>query len=316
MTRLRHILLATDLSPKAHAALRVAIRLAAPRRASVHALCIVDELVIEDLAESSGQPAVTIRAATVESAREGLRRALAAIDGSGVSIVPEVLTGSPVPEILRRAADWPADLLIVARNSASDPARGPGSHALAIARHAPCPVLMTGAAATAQRRAAPPAPPTVPEPFHRIVVGVDFSDHAAHALEMALEMARGDGAAIEAVHLFFGPWNVHHYRAPTPEVSPAFQRRYREQLDQRLRQFVEPHGAAGVPIATRLVSDFSNPGFGLVKFLEEHPADLVVVGTHGRRGLARVLMGSTAERVLRDAPCAVLIVRPTSPRAE
>jgi nucleotide-binding universal stress UspA family protein len=131
-------------------------------------------------------------------------------------------------------------------------------------------------------------------------------------MQAAETLALRENASIEAVHVFFGPWNRLHYRAPTIEVSPEYQQEYRRALEQRLREFVEQCVGAQcqVPITPRLISDYSSTGYGLIRYLDESHSDLVVVGTHGRRGLQRLILGSTAERVLHEACCGVMVVKP------
>jgi nucleotide-binding universal stress UspA family protein len=65
---------------------------------------------------------------------------------------------------------------------------------------------------------------------------------------------------------------------------------------------------AGVPISSRLVEGY--PDEGVLREAKEWQADLIVIGSHGRRGLSHVLLGSVAEKVIRHASCPVLVVHP------
>ncbi len=78
-----------------------------------------------------------------------------------------------------------------------------------------------------------------------------------------------------------------------------------EDLEAELRQLTIPDGA--VPVDRRLL--VGDPATEIVRIAEEEPCDVVVMGTHGRTGLGRLLMGSVAEEVLRKAPCPVLTVK-------
>jgi nucleotide-binding universal stress UspA family protein len=269
--------------------------------ASVTAVHIVDVLLIDDIRAARKVPVEQVREPLLERARGELKRRVDDLPqppgSKRADVRLEVVAGSPTHDVIRIAEQASADLLVIGRNSSSDPARGPGGVAMACAMHAPCSVLVVPIGCEA--------------PFRTIIVGVDFSESSKRAVEQALDVARAEGVTLHAVHTFFGPWNVHHYRAPTPEVSPAFQAQHRQELEQRLREMVEPlaANAGGVRVECRLISDYSSPGFALDREVRQRRADLLVVGTHGRRGVTRLLLGSTAERALRETEAAVLLVR-------
>lgn len=128
---------------------------------------------------------------------------------------------------------------------------------------------------------------------HTILVPCDFSSSSKRAVHVALELAERVGAA---VHLLFA--EVLHADAQASGDDPQ------ETLKQRLLQDLDPHVPVE-PVVTRNVA--AAPA--IVAYAEEHPVDLIVMGTHGRRGISRMLLGSTAEEVVRTAPCPVLTIR-------
>jgi nucleotide-binding universal stress UspA family protein len=79
--------------------------------------------------------------------------------------------------------------------------------------------------------------------------------------------------------------------------------------EKALAEIPDPAWAAGKSIVR--VCRQGTPFLEIVRYAKEHEMDLIVLGTHGRSGLAHVLMGSVAERVVRKSPCPVLTVRPT-----
>jgi nucleotide-binding universal stress UspA family protein len=147
-----------------------------------------------------------------------------------------------------------------------------------------------------------------------VVVGVDYSEASRLALRQGLEVASGrDGSEVHVVHV---DYEGHALPAlwPDEEALTAAER------SQRLERFVVENVAAfqeelPKPESTairRVVSHLrSNTAGGeIAQLAVDLQADLVVVGTHGRAGLARILLGSVALAVVSQAPCPVLVVRP------
>lgn len=143
----------------------------------------------------------------------------------------------------------------------------------------------------------------------KIVVGIDFSETSDQALRVAVNLARSSGMA--EVHLV----NVLAPPVGGTELAPLID--VSEQTAIARRQIaVSLDSLAGVPgvfaFSHVLVG---NPQKELPRIADELEADLIVVGTHGRRGVDRMVFGSVAEHVVRTAPCSVLTVRPRPPTA-
>jgi nucleotide-binding universal stress UspA family protein len=139
-------------------------------------------------------------------------------------------------------------------------------------------------------------------PPHEILVAVDFGDASARALRVAGELARTFNSEVRALH------------AETLEAPPYFtseqvrsierqRRAARGEATRYLAAFAQQH--AGVPIVP-LISD-APPADAILHAGRD--TDLIVMGTHGRRGPARWWAGSVAERVVRESPVPVLVVR-------
>jgi universal stress protein A len=145
--------------------------------------------------------------------------------------------------------------------------------------------------------------------FKRIVCATDFSDTAEAAWELAGELARTHRAELVLVHVFV--------ELPVySEVAVAtVQRVWEEQrlwAEQQLAERVEAAAARG--LAARYLLRTGTAPDGIVQAAADERADLVVVGTHGRSGIERLVIGSVAERVVRIAPCPVLTVKPRAAR--
>jgi universal stress protein A len=143
--------------------------------------------------------------------------------------------------------------------------------------------------------------------FRRIVHPTDFSGASRPALARAIDLARQNRASLVIVH------------ALAPLILPlgdgfvssgtyaALDRRAREQARKQLTALIARARQRGVE-ATALLLD-GVPHEQIPRIARRRRADLIVIGTHGRSGLSRVLLGSVAERVIRLAPCPVLTVR-------
>lgn len=144
------------------------------------------------------------------------------------------------------------------------------------------------------------------QPFKHILAPVDFSAQAEHALDVAADMARRYAAPVTIAHV----WDPHYISVPGSTL--LYDEAALPQLTARLEEQLAAHKArllsAGVSsVETRLLQ--GAPFVEIVRLAKADRHDLIVMGTHGRAGLAHTLLGSVAERVVRTAPCAVLTVR-------
>lgn len=141
--------------------------------------------------------------------------------------------------------------------------------------------------------------------FKRILVPVDGSETSDKALATALQLAREGNGSVRLVHSFDELVYLTGFEHASNILDVA-----REYAQKVLSDGLAMAKAAQVPADTRLCD---KPGRRLGELVAEEardwPADLIVVGTHGRRGVGRVLMGSGAEQVIRLAPVPVLSVR-------
>jgi nucleotide-binding universal stress UspA family protein len=140
-------------------------------------------------------------------------------------------------------------------------------------------------------------------PIKTILYTTDFSKSSEVALDVARGLARGFGARLVALHVGSQPLNS--TGGAMMALPPQPEEFGRDELLARLAKFVA--GDGGVRTETELV--FGEPVTEILCTAERLGADLVVMGTHGRTGLLRALMGSIAEQVLRRAPCPVITAR-------
>lgn len=139
-------------------------------------------------------------------------------------------------------------------------------------------------------------------PIRTIVYATDFSVQANGAFPLACALARDYGARLIILHIHPPPEVVGGEFGYVPPPDPA------EELAAVRRQLADlaPTDPA-IPVEHHLVE--GDPISGIVAEAHASHCDLIVMGTHGRRGLGRLLLGSVAEGVLRRAPCPVLTVK-------
>jgi universal stress protein A len=139
--------------------------------------------------------------------------------------------------------------------------------------------------------------------FKRILVAVDAEPNAARAVDLAIDLARALGAEIAFIHAIDpGPGYTPESGVPAATAIKLAEEDGKRLLAAfRLRAAVEPPPLEFIPVG--------KPATEIVKAAREWPADVIVIGSHGRMGVKRAFLGSVAEAVTRHAPCPVLVVR-------
>jgi nucleotide-binding universal stress UspA family protein len=139
--------------------------------------------------------------------------------------------------------------------------------------------------------------------FRKILIALDGSAVAARAADVALDLARslhGEVALVHAVE------PIADYAAEGGIPTAVLLSETEEDGRRMLAGYRQRTSSAPPPLE---LLRLGKPGQEIVKAASEWPADLVVIGSHGRTGLSRLVMGSVAEHVMRHAPCPVLVVR-------
>ena len=145
--------------------------------------------------------------------------------------------------------------------------------------------------------------------YKHILVAVDLSETSDHLVERARSLLAPDGRITIVYALVDAPLTptVEFQLAPQTELFGQYRKAATEALDA----FAKKHAATeGETISSRLLSTHS-PWSAVCEFATEVEADLVVVGTHGRKGISRLMLGSVAEMIVRHAPTSVLVDRIT-----
>jgi nucleotide-binding universal stress UspA family protein len=295
---IRKILVATDFSPAAATAVERAAELATSSQAELR---LVHAVVYAELAEE----AIALEAATVEQLRrlagERLEELATKLRGRGLRVSTLVDYGQPAPVILA-AAGAHTDLLVVGtRGLGGWRHLMLGSTAQRVLQRASCPVL----AVHAGERQPPPR-------RRRVLVATDFSSGSREASRRAARvLALGEGDSVVLVHVYHEPVVVSGAVARSPRA--VVEANHRQEALAQLEAELEMLRAQGASARWELLEGY--PPEALLDAARRLDADFMVMGSRGRTGLAHLLLGSTAERVLQRAPCAVLVVPSSRPVA-
>jgi nucleotide-binding universal stress UspA family protein len=226
--------------------------------------------------------------------------------------------GQAAEEILDHVRTRQADLIAMSTHGRSGIERWVmGSVAEKVLRASAVPVLLlrarvaapgdTEAEALAERAPVRPRPAEeVPPAIHDILCPVDFSPTSEAALEHAGALAQRLGLRLTVLHVVDHPLYVAGFHIPHPPMEQMHEeliqcgQTWVQDLVARKRQFLP---------ATQTAVVLGTPYKEILRYAQTHEVDLIVMGTHGLTGLHRLVVGSTAERIVRLAPCPVFTVR-------
>jgi nucleotide-binding universal stress UspA family protein len=278
--KLKRLLAATDLSPRAQRALRRAVLLAEDHHATVTILHVVEK--------EYDEPRFRER---IEFELGRQTRSLG-IEPQGKHSAVRIIRGKAFLEIIRHARKQAAELIVVGAHGADYfKELLIGTTVEKIVRKGDRPVLVV-------RR--PPA-----GPYRRALVAVDFSEDSRYALEFALRLA--PRAQIHVLHVCQG-FEGQLTRAGLPRAEIVRHLRRTSTLALReLDLFLGKIEDRVRPIRRDVVTGRTR--HEIVTFARSIHADLIAVGTSGRSGVPYVLLGSVAEHVLREASCDVLVAQ-------
>jgi nucleotide-binding universal stress UspA family protein len=290
MTRIwktpRKLLCATDLTPSCDRAVDRAMQLASQWKARLLVLHVVDDtgLQTEDFAARS-------RSTETELQRQVKSHPAA----SGLDVDVVVTLGNPAERILSRCDRQFIDVLVMGTGQrTSIRQRLLGSTIDHVLRHALQPVLSIRNRAIGA--------------YQIMAIATDFSPPSREALDCAL--AHFPEAKATVVHAYEDA--LHGLLASDQVTGPLAERHKHEMralAEKSMEEFVEAARIVRPDLATAV--EIGAPEAGLRHYLDQFVPDLVVVGTHGRTGLRRAVIGSIAERLIATLPCDVLAVRPT-----
>jgi len=270
------ILVPTDGSEGATSALDHAVTIATETDATIHLLAVVDPYGLSSVTERREVEAEL--EAVVADAAERVRDV-------GITAETAVEAGFPHKEILNAVEGYGVDLIAMGTHGRTGLDRYVlGSVAEKVVRLSPVPVLTVRVDAAGER------------PYRDVVLPTDGSDAAAPAERWGVDLASQFDATVRALSV------VPRGRVRSSETEAAYEEAARKALDR----VSERGAAAGVAVQTTL--EHGVPHRSILEYCDDTDADLVVLGTHGRTGVERFVLGSVAEKVVRLSETPVLVV--------
>jgi nucleotide-binding universal stress UspA family protein len=300
--QIHEIVYSTDFSPCARHAFEPAVELARRFGARLHVLHVLVPLypLVLDPMMYAPPAADAFDEVQVEAELRVEELALVA-ERRGVEVVTALERGAePAAVLVDYARRLGAGMVVIGTHGRRGPTRLLlGSVAEEVVRHSPCPVL-----AIRGRKGDEGDVQGVPR---RLLVPYDFSPAARGALTWAAGLVRRTGGTITLLHVLEEPLIVDGAALRAVRGSVAARRGALRQLEERLREEGERF-APDVAVTAEVVS--GHPAAAILGRAERDGADWLVMATHSRTGLRRLVFGSTAESVLRSARQPVLLVSP------
>jgi nucleotide-binding universal stress UspA family protein len=283
------LLLATDGSPFSEGAIREAIRLAKQCSSTLSAVMVIEtnpefETIAPQLLERSEK-----------AAREHLEAVKAQAKKEGIDCAINILEGEDsFNYIASEAVRGNASMIIMGRQGKTGLKRlALGSTTARVIGHAPCNVLVVPREARVS--------------FKNIVVATDGSKYSVAAASEAIGIAKRNGSKLTVISVvpaeFATPTDI-EIAMSQREMIVEKEMRVAEENAKTVKDVAQKDG-----VAVQAFVMSGKPADAVIEIAKEHGSDLIVLGSHGRTGLEKLLMGSVAERVIVLSPCSVLVVK-------
>lgn len=289
------MLIPIDFSPPSLKAIEFALPLIRRFGAELHLVHVEPDY------RFSAMVAMPLTVPEVEVAKRIRRHLQGVAKKYAISLSPKDIhapTGRPFEEICRLARNIGIDLIVIStRGNTGLKHLVLGSTAERVVRYSPCPVLVVRPpkGKAARRRVA----------FKKILVPIDFSECSAQGLEYAKALARKFKARLILLHVVHPQYYVTNDEYMKFDL-PALMEETEKAAEKQMRELRRRTDWNGIKVETLL--ETGHAGQRICDEAKDRGADLVVTSTHGTTGLKHALLGSTAEFVVRHAPCPVLVV--------
>lgn len=282
MKDLSKILVATDLTPASEDVVSLAVGLTHKFNSHLIITTVIPHV------DSSPLPMETIK--------QGVTKLLSDVEErvrkQGVpSVATMVSTGTTYEQIVKTAVDHEANLVLIGAGNKEDTDRYQlGITAEKVMRACPKPVWVVKKGC-------------MPD-LGNILCPVDFSDAAGRALRNAITLAQAFAAKLTVLHVVDSLSNIYPGR---PLVRPEEQGIYKNEQEKALTKFLQKFDFRDVDWTQKLM--IGEPGEEIVKAARQMNASVIIMGSEGKTGLSRILMGSVAEKVVREVPCSIITVK-------
>jgi len=292
MVTVNRVMVGVDFSKDSDASLTGAMHIAALHHADVYAVHVIDNRPEDDLLN----PAVEHRKQIQDALERRLRRV---VEDAGIELKCEQLhavlkTGRPTEELLAAAEEFDADVVVVGNRGKGLIERTLlGSVASSLVRRLERPLIVTRGWKGASER--------------RVLAAVDLSDDSVRVIEVAADWAKRIGAPLDVLYAWEIAGLSDSYSAiaglPGRDVDRTAIHDARARIAKLVSKVLGPNHNATLHVRAGLAV------YEILGAVDRDDYGLVVMGSHGRRGLSKMLLGNTAEQVVERAPCSVLVLR-------
>ena len=304
MTAVRNVLVAFDFGEAADAVLAYGRAFARSFGATLHVLHVNENIFMRAVV---GDPR-SMQANALERVKERVKERITDDDRRSLRVR---VVGEASDNVAQTVVDYARaehiDFIVTGTHGRTGVGRAVlGSVAEHIVRTAPCPVLTVRQHERDFVALGEAAGSTMA--LKTVLVATDFGEAADAALAVARSISARVGAALHAVHVVSDAHLEMLSDALTTSAPTTLRRDIEAAASKRLEEWFTRGGAPAGPVHTSVLTSHS-PTFAILDYAKEQGVDLIVMGTHGRGMLGRMVMGSVAERVVRFAPCPVLTVK-------
>ncbi|MEK7786266.1 MAG: universal stress protein [Chloroflexota bacterium] len=294
------VLLAVDGSPHSEVAVMLTAGVAWPPGTTAHALAVVPERWSLSGLGPEAQRVVDETVAKVRqvewaSAERIAAQAAERLRARGLTAEPETREGRPSEVILQRAAELPADLIVIGARGLSAPDEFQlGSTAHKLAHYAACSVLVT-------------RPPELTQPLS-VIRAADGSPEARRAAEFLCALSLPQWAEVTVVSVAEAAVALPAgEREPVANVPEVVRRALLDAAEVRAAEVTGRLSGCGAQVRSAI--RFGHPSGEILAAAREQDADLIVIGARGQTRAAPFPLGGVAQKVVKYAPCSVLVVR-------
>ena len=292
----KRILVATDFSEYSKVALDICLGASKCMKTKLYVLHTIEKFPHDYVHLLSGTAHSNMKQKLEEEAMNKIKAMLPEELLGSEDIVPIVRFGKPFLEIIKVAKEKDVDLMAIGTHGRAGVDRVIlGSVAERVVRKAGCTVMVIR-----NRKYVG---------FKRIIVPIDFSDCSRKALEYAVATARAHSSKLTILHVYEGSFVEPYVKAANSEEEANEIMKEIERVNEtKYDEFLKTVDLSGVEYEKLLEKGI--PETEIVDIAMEKQANLIVMGTHGRSGIKHILIGSTAEEVVRAVHCDIIIVKP------
>ncbi|MER3445904.1 MAG: hypothetical protein C4291_03275 [Candidatus Dadabacteria bacterium] len=302
MRDIKKIIWATDGSKESNEALNYARFLAQKFGSKIIGVHVV-EMPEKQIYDYLNDPESELYYRWMEKAEESYKVNLASIRdemfNQGINFEGVVLKGEPNRKIVEFTRSEEADLIVMGRRGLGLIDRILiGSSTLKVLRESSVPVLAVGKRDKGEAL-----------DIRTILVPLEIYERADSALSYAMDLAERINAAISVLYIFMYAYSYNDYEIP-PRVVEGLMRLSSDKLKEmvesmKLKRRIRNKEAAELEINTEVIHGIS-PSVAIIDYASSKGIDLIVMNTHGRRGIKRFILGSVTEKVIQESPCAVI----------